>query len=82
MKQNIKQCAVALKGENEVFKIENYPQWLKTGDKEDVIVFEDCDKDRLQDKYLYWEHTINYKKYADTEVQTSTKKFRPRRRSV
>ena len=64
MKQNIKQCAVALKGENEVFKIENYLQWLKTGDKEDVIVFEDCDKDRLQDKYLYWEHTINYKKYA------------------
>ena len=64
MKQNIKQCAVALKGENEVFKIENCPQWLKTRDKEDVIVFEDCDKDRLQDKYLYWEHTINYKKYA------------------
>ena len=59
-----KQCAVALKGENEVFKIENYPQWLKTGDKEDIIVFEDCDKDKLQDKYLYWEHTINYKKYA------------------
>ena len=64
MKQNIKSCAVALKGENEVFKIENYPQWLKTGDNDDVIVFEDCDKDRLQDKYLYWEHTINYKKYA------------------
>ena len=64
MKQNIKQCAVALKGENEVFKIENYPQWLKTGDKEDIIVFEDCDKDKLQDKYLYWEHTINYEKYA------------------
>ena len=58
MKQNIKQCAVALKGENEVFKIENYPQWLKTGDKEDIIVFEDCDKDRLQDKYLYWEYII------------------------
>ena len=64
MKQNIKQCAVALKGENEVFKIENYPQWLKTGDNEDIIVFEDCDKDKLQDKYLYWEYTINYKKYA------------------
>lgn len=64
MKQNIKQCAVALKGENEVFKIENYPQWLKTGDKKDIIVFEDCDKDKLQDKYLYWEYTINYKKYA------------------
>ena len=64
MKQNIKQCAVALKGENEVFKIENYPQWLKTEDKKDIIVFEDCDKDKLQDKYLYWEHTINYKKYA------------------
>ena len=59
-----KECAVALKEFNEVFKIENYPQLLKTGNKEDIIVFEDCDKDRLQDKYLYWEHTINYKKYA------------------
>ena len=64
MKQNIKQCAVALKGENEVFKIENYPQWLKTGDKEDVIVFFFCDKDRLQDKYLYWVYTINYHIYV------------------
>lgn len=60
----IKECAVALKGENEVFMITDYPQWLKTGDKEDVIVFEDCDRDWLADKYLYWEHTINYKKYA------------------
>lgn len=63
-KKPIKECAVALKGENNVFKIENYPQWLKTGDKDDVIVFEDCDKDWLETKYLYWEHTINYKKYA------------------
>lgn len=59
-----KQCAVALKGENEVFAIDDYAQWLKTGDKEDVIIFEDCDKDKLKDKYLYWEHTINYKKYV------------------
>lgn len=60
--KKVKQCAVALKGDNDVFKIVDYPTWLKT-DNEDVIVFEDCDKDRLNEKYLYWEHTINYKKY-------------------
>ena len=60
----------------------NYPEWLKSNNSKDIIILEDCNKDQLEDKYLYWEHTINYKKYADTEVQTSTKKFRPRRRSV
>jgi hypothetical protein len=49
---------------NNVFTIDDYSEWLKNGNKEDVIVFEDCDKDRLKEKYLYWEHTINYKKYA------------------
>lgn len=62
--KKIKQCAIALKGEDIVFKIEDYPQWLKQGNDEDVIIFEDCDKDKLNEKYLYWEHTINYKKYA------------------
>lgn len=59
-----KECAVALKGDTEVFAIEDYPQWMKTADKTDIIIFEDCDKDQLKEKYLYWEHTINYKKYA------------------
>ena len=63
-KHPMKQCAVALKGMNNVFTIDDYSEWLKNGNKEDVIVFEDCDKDRLKEKYLYWEHTINYKKYA------------------
>ena len=79
-KQHQHTCAVAL-GED-VFKIENYPEWLKSNNNKDIIILEDCNKDQLEDKYLYWEHTINYKKYADTEVQTGTKKFRPRRRSV
>lgn len=61
---SIKQCAVALKGTNDVFTIDDYSEWLKNGNKDDVIVFEDCDRDRLKEKYLYWEHTINYKKYA------------------
>ncbi len=63
-KKRTKQCAVALRGDSDVFTIQDYPEWLKNGDKEDVIIFEDCDEDRLKDKYLYWEHTINYKKYA------------------
>lgn len=61
--QTVKKYAVALKGDNEVFIIKDYPEWLKNGDNEDVIVFEDCSKDKLKDKYLYWERTINYKKY-------------------
>lgn len=59
----MKKCAIALKGDNEVFMISDYPQWLKHGNKKDVIIFEDCSEDELKDKFLYWEHTINYKKY-------------------
>lgn len=55
-----KQFAIALQGDNDVFIIKDYPKW----NRDNVIVFEDCDKDRLKEKYLYWEHTINYKKYA------------------
>lgn len=63
-KRSLRKCVVALRGTNEVFAIKNYRKWLKNGNKEDVIVFEDCDEDRLEEKYLYWERTINYKKYA------------------
>ena len=63
-KEPIKECAIALKGDDEVFKIEDYCQWLENGDKDDVTILEDCDKGWLEEKYLYWEHTINYKKYA------------------
>ena len=59
-----KKFAIALRGDNDVFIIQDYPEWLKNGNEDDVIVFEDCDEDRLKEKYLYWEHTINYKKYA------------------
>lgn len=61
-KQHQHTCAVAL-GED-VFKIENYPEWLKSNNSKDIIILEDCNEDQLEDKYLYWEHTINYKKYA------------------
>lgn len=64
-----RKCAVALKGDYQVFKIENYPKWSKTGDTKDVIIFEDCNKDQLEDKYLYWEYTINYKNYVVREVK-------------
>ena len=55
----MKQCAIVLNG-NDVIKISNLKRkYDKIVNNPNMKILEECDKDVLDDKYNYWNRTLN-----------------------
>lgn len=65
----MKKCAVILKGD-EIVKIYNYPTQYKALQADpNIIIYEECDEDRLDEKAAYWERIINYDPVKEREKE-------------
>lgn len=60
----MKQCAIILNG-NDVVKVSNLKRkYNNIINNPRIQLLEECDKDQLEDKYLYWSKTLN----RETEI--------------
>lgn len=71
----MKKCAVILNG-NDVVKVSNLKRkYNKFVNNPEIKILEECDEDQLEEKYAYWQRTINYKE-EEKEEQTKFYYFR------
>lgn len=71
----MKKCAVILNG-NDVVKVSNLKRkYNKLMSNPDVKILEECNEDELDEKYDYWNRTINYDKAKQDEIEISTKLY-------
>lgn len=63
----MKQCAIILNG-NDVVKVSNLKRkYNKIINNPRIQILEECDADRLDEKYDYWNRTLNYKEITEAE---------------
>ena len=63
----MKQCAIILNG-NDVVKVSNLKRkYNKIINNPRIQILEECDADRLDEKYDYWNRTLNHKEIAEAE---------------
>lgn len=63
----MKQCAIILNG-NDVVKASNLKRkYNKIINNPRIQILEECDADRLDEKYDYWNRTLNHKEIAESE---------------
>ena len=63
----MKQCAVILNG-NDVVKVSNLKRkYNKIINNPRVQILEECDADKLDEKYEYWNRTLNHKEIEEQE---------------
>lgn len=57
----MKKCAIILNG-SDVVKVSNLKRkYNKFVNNPDIKILEECDEDQLDEKYNYWQQTVNYK---------------------
>lgn len=57
----MKKCAIILNG-NDVVKVSNFPRkYNKFINNPDIKILEECDEDKLEDKYTYWYNLLTSK---------------------
>lgn len=74
----MKQCAVVLNG-NDVITVTNLKRkYNKLVNNPNVKILEECDKEKLEDKFNYWKRVINedYKKEKEKERDIKLYHFR------
>lgn len=63
----MKQCAIILNG-NDVVKVSNLKRkYNKIINNPRVQILEECDSDQLDEKYDYWNRTLNHKEITEAE---------------
>ena len=63
----MKQCAIILNG-NDVVKVSNLKRkYNKIINNPRIQILEECDADKLDEKYDYWNRTLNHKEIAEAE---------------
>lgn len=63
----MKQCAIILNG-NDVVKVSNLKRkYNKIINNPRIQILEECDADRLDEKYDYWNRTLNHKEITESE---------------
>lgn len=63
----MKQCAIILNG-NDVVKVSNLKRkYNKIINNPRIQILEECDADRLDEKYDYWYRTLNHKEITEVE---------------
>lgn len=63
----MKKCAIILNG-SDVVKVSNLKRkYNKFVNNPDIKILEECDEDQLEEKYIYWCKTINYKEIEQEE---------------
>lgn len=71
----MKQCAVVLNG-NELIKISNLKRkYGKIMNNPNMKILEECDLDKLEEKYDYWNRTINRDKEQEIKEESSLKYY-------
>lgn len=70
----MKQCAIVLNNINDVIKINNLKKkFSKIQNNPNMKILEECDLEDLEEKYNYWNRTINKDSESEKEEESKLK---------